>query len=148
VFLNAGRDSSRAFVSGEFNEKGLIDDIEGLEPQDYLGLADWIKFYLTHEKYKFVGKFNYNYQLIKIFIRDLTVYQRVKIKFWVELGYHIGSFFDSNGKETEKMAKFKKWVKHAKKADAKEQDLKKLFPSCNVEWTQETGSKLWCSSMR
>lgn len=35
------KDGSRAFVSGEFSEKGLTDDLEGLSHQDYLGLDDW-----------------------------------------------------------------------------------------------------------
>ncbi|VDK73659.1 unnamed protein product [Onchocerca ochengi] len=41
----AGRDATRAFVSGDFSEKGLVDDIEGLGDQDLLGIFDWIKFY-------------------------------------------------------------------------------------------------------
>ncbi|XP_037089166.1 neuferricin-like isoform X2 [Pollicipes pollicipes] len=41
----AGRDASRAFVSGDFSEAGLIDDVEGLSTQDYLGLDEWLQFY-------------------------------------------------------------------------------------------------------
>jgi len=37
----SGKDGSRAFVTGEFDEAGLIDDIEGLSHQDYLGLQEW-----------------------------------------------------------------------------------------------------------
>lgn len=37
----SGKDGSRAFVTGEFNDAGLIDDIEGLSHQDYLGLQEW-----------------------------------------------------------------------------------------------------------
>ena len=40
-------------MTGEFNETGLVDNIDDLSSQDYLGLANWIKFYF--EKYKFVG---------------------------------------------------------------------------------------------
>ena len=50
----SGKDGSRAFVTGEFNEAGLIDDIENLSNQDYLGLQEWLEFY--HNDYKFVGK--------------------------------------------------------------------------------------------
>ncbi|KAM3724156.1 Neuferricin [Dirofilaria immitis] len=41
----AGRDATRAFVSGDFSEKGLVDDVEGLNDHDLLGIFDWIKFY-------------------------------------------------------------------------------------------------------
>ena len=34
----AGKDASRAYVSGQFNDEGLIDDISGLPAGQYLGL--------------------------------------------------------------------------------------------------------------
>ncbi|CAG9537968.1 unnamed protein product [Cercopithifilaria johnstoni] len=49
----AGRDATRAFVSGDFTEKGLVDDIEGFGDQDLLGVLDWIKFY--EKDYDLVG---------------------------------------------------------------------------------------------
>lgn len=48
-----GRDATRAFVSGDFSEKGLVDDVEGLGYQDLLGIFDWIKFY--EKDYDLVG---------------------------------------------------------------------------------------------
>ncbi len=50
----AGRDASRAFVTGQFEEEGLIDDVAGLSNSDYIGLDEWISFY--HKDYKYVGK--------------------------------------------------------------------------------------------
>ena len=41
----AGKDGSRAFVSGQFDDDGLTDDVEGLSSTDYIGLDDWIQFY-------------------------------------------------------------------------------------------------------
>ena len=41
----AGRDASRAFVTGQFDSAGLVDNVEGLASSDYLGLEDWAKFY-------------------------------------------------------------------------------------------------------
>ena len=38
----AGRDASRAFVTGDFDEEGLIDDVAGLSSSDYIGLDEWI----------------------------------------------------------------------------------------------------------
>ena len=51
----SGRDASRAYVSGDFTEAGLIDDVSGLSSTDYIGLDEWVKFYNTD--YKYVGKY-------------------------------------------------------------------------------------------
>jgi len=34
----AGKDGSRAFVSGQFDAEGLVEDVSGLPTADYLGL--------------------------------------------------------------------------------------------------------------
>ncbi|CAJ0580610.1 unnamed protein product, partial [Mesorhabditis spiculigera] len=49
----AGKDGSRAFVSGDFTEKGLIDDLDGLGHDDLLGVRDWVSFY--DKDYSLVG---------------------------------------------------------------------------------------------
>lgn len=50
----SGKDGTRAFVTGEFNEKGLIDDIRGLKPAEINELQNWIDFY--DNDYTFYGK--------------------------------------------------------------------------------------------
>lgn len=47
-----GRDASRAFVTGDFTESGLIDDVAGLTPQELLSLEEWTQFYRKEYKYK------------------------------------------------------------------------------------------------
>eukprot|EP00899_Mesostigma_viride_P013051 jgi/Mesvir1/21747/Mv04154-RA.1 len=49
-----GRDSSRAFVTGQFDEEGLTDDLEGLSPQQVKSVVEWRDFY--RKTYKPVGK--------------------------------------------------------------------------------------------
>ncbi|TKR77429.1 hypothetical protein L596_018404 [Steinernema carpocapsae] len=49
----AGKDATRAFVSGDFTDEGLVDDVEGLSEQDLLGIHDWVTFY--ERDYKLVG---------------------------------------------------------------------------------------------
>lgn len=49
-----GRDGSRAFITGDFTAGGLIDDVSGLSPEDYLGLTRWRNFY--HKQYLFKGR--------------------------------------------------------------------------------------------
>jgi hypothetical protein len=34
----SGKDGSRAFVTGQFDEEGLVEDVSGLSSSDYLGL--------------------------------------------------------------------------------------------------------------
>ena len=51
----AGRDASRAYITGEFEGEGLTDDLEGLSPQEHAALVDWWEFYETHETYARVG---------------------------------------------------------------------------------------------
>ncbi|XP_006641041.2 neuferricin [Lepisosteus oculatus] len=41
----AGRDASRAFVTGDFTEAGLVDDITGLSPTEMVVLFDWLSLY-------------------------------------------------------------------------------------------------------
>jgi len=50
----AGKDGSRAFVSGKFTKEGLVPDVVGLKASEVNGLADWLKFY--RKDYKKCGK--------------------------------------------------------------------------------------------
>ena len=52
ISLFSARDGTRAFMTGEFNEKGLVDDVEGLTYVQMLELEDWIKFYDKTYDYK------------------------------------------------------------------------------------------------
>lgn len=53
--LILGKDGSRAFVSGEFNDQGLTSDLTGLSPEDMLGILKWQEFYA--KDYKYVGMY-------------------------------------------------------------------------------------------
>uniref|UniRef100_A0A8C5MSV8 Neuferricin n=1 Tax=Leptobrachium leishanense TaxID=445787 RepID=A0A8C5MSV8_9ANUR len=50
----AGRDASRAYVTGDFTEKGLVDDVSELSPVQMLHLNNWLSFY--QKNYEYVGK--------------------------------------------------------------------------------------------
>ncbi|KAK7597684.1 hypothetical protein V9T40_009909 [Parthenolecanium corni] len=107
-----GRDASRAFVSGDFSELGLTDDVLDLPLQDLPHLTDWLKMYQS--KYKYKGKL-------------------------------IGRFFDENGYPTEYNKEFQKRLLQAEKEKQLENADKELFPPCNVEWTADKGSRVWCT---
>ncbi|KAM6548592.1 hypothetical protein CsatB_020268 [Cannabis sativa] len=50
----AGRDASRAFVSGNFSGDGLTDSLHGLSSTEVKSIVDWRDFY--SRSYTFVGK--------------------------------------------------------------------------------------------
>ncbi|XP_037664492.1 neuferricin isoform X1 [Choloepus didactylus] len=50
----AGRDASRAFVTGDYSEAGLLDDVSDLSFSDMLTLKNWLSFY--EKNYEFIGK--------------------------------------------------------------------------------------------
>ncbi|GFU12452.1 neuferricin [Nephila pilipes] len=49
-----GRDAARAYITGDFSETGLIDDVSDLDSASLASLEDWLSFY--KEEYKPVGK--------------------------------------------------------------------------------------------
>ena len=51
----AGRDGSRAFVTGKFDDEGLVDDVADLTDDQLFSIFDWLDFYLKEEKYIFMG---------------------------------------------------------------------------------------------
>lgn len=50
----AGRDASRAYITGEFTEEGLTDDLNGITDENLLAFSQWVDFY--EKDYTFVGK--------------------------------------------------------------------------------------------
>ncbi|XP_013768193.1 neuferricin isoform X2 [Pundamilia nyererei] len=41
----AGKDASLAFITGDFTESGLTDDVSSLSPLEVVALYDWLAFY-------------------------------------------------------------------------------------------------------
>ncbi|XP_053067801.1 neuferricin isoform X3 [Acinonyx jubatus] len=50
----AGRDASRAFVTGDHSAAGLVDDVSDLSFSELLTLQNWLSFY--EKNYEFVGR--------------------------------------------------------------------------------------------
>ena len=53
----SGRDVTMAFVTGEFNEKSLTDEIDSLTNSQTKSVYTWIRFY--NENYVYRGNFGY-----------------------------------------------------------------------------------------
>ncbi|KDR23232.1 Cytochrome b5 domain-containing protein 2, partial [Zootermopsis nevadensis] len=49
-----GRDGSRAFITGDFTDSGLTDDVTGLTVKELINLHEWAQYY--HKEYKYKGK--------------------------------------------------------------------------------------------
>ena len=45
MLVFVGKDASLAFISGDFTESGLIDDVSTLSPSQVVALYDWLAFY-------------------------------------------------------------------------------------------------------
>ncbi|CAD7090917.1 unnamed protein product [Hermetia illucens] len=65
---------------------------------------------------------------------------------YVLKGKLIGRFYDENGEPTEYFRKVEALAKVGEYE--KEQKNRKLeeFPPCNIEWTAETGTRVWCTA--
>ncbi|XP_076024634.1 neuferricin [Genypterus blacodes] len=50
----AGKDASLAFITGDFTESGLIDDVSSLSPLQVVALYEWLAFY--QKEYQPVGR--------------------------------------------------------------------------------------------
>ncbi|XP_002731230.1 neuferricin-like [Saccoglossus kowalevskii] len=109
----SGKDASRAYVTGEFNEKGLIDDLTGFTPQQAMEVKKWVEFY--ENTYTFVGKLN-------------------------------GRYYDENGNPTPEHAKVEDMIAEGIKLKEVDKAEKEKFPTCNSEWRQNEGGKVWCST--
>lgn len=59
--LHAGRDGSRAFITGDFTESGLTDDVTDLTAQELHSLHEWTQLY--HKEYKYKGSCLYCFLL-------------------------------------------------------------------------------------
>lgn len=53
MFVLSGKDASLAFITGDFTETGLTDDVSSLSPLEVVALYDWLAFY--QRDYQHVG---------------------------------------------------------------------------------------------
>ncbi|XP_043253640.1 neuferricin isoform X2 [Colletes gigas] len=110
--VTKGRDASLAFITGEFNDKGLTDDISSLSVQQVKALNDWVQFY--NENYIYKGKLN-------------------------------GRYYDEDGTPTKEFHSIQRILVQAKEKQFEEENKKRMFPPCNVEWNPDSGTTVWCS---
>lgn len=87
---------------------------------------------------------------------ELTNSQAKSMNDWIKF-YHdkyifkgklIGTYYDDNGNPTTKLDEFLKKVEKAHEEITADDNEKKMFPPCNIEWKPEEGTQVWCTTMR
>lgn len=54
MHITTGRDGTKAFSTGEFNDAGLTDDLSGVETSHFGEYENWVKFF--DKDYKYIGE--------------------------------------------------------------------------------------------
>jgi predicted heme/steroid binding protein len=75
----SGKDASRAYVTGQFNEDGLNDDVTDFDIDQIGGLLNWYDFYHNHEEYFKVGTVTGRYFTDKG--KQTKYFQKIKVRF-------------------------------------------------------------------
>lgn len=56
-----------------------------------------------------------------------------------------GRFYDENGAKTAYTVEVERQVELAIAENERHKELKNQFPPCNIDWKQETGTRVWCT---
>lgn len=136
LFIYLGRDASLAFITGEFNDNNLIDDISSLSIQQVKALNDWVQFY--NKNYIYKGK------------NKLNIYGKLKnkIKKLFFIGKLNGKYYNEDGSPTKEFYNVQKILIEAKEKQFEEVHKKQMFPPCNIEWKLDSGTVVWCTKKR
>jgi len=51
----AGRDATRAFATGNFEDQDLVEEFRGLSKEQCKAIESWLAFYIAHESYHLIG---------------------------------------------------------------------------------------------
>lgn len=55
-------------------------------------------------------------------------------------------FYNEKGHKTDYMRQYEDRVEEALEQKQRDEDLKQQFPPCNIEWKDETGTRVWCTA--
>lgn len=75
----------------------------------------------------------------------LDNWQKFYEKDYIYRGKLIGRFYDSQGEPTKYHHKYLALLDQAKDAKAAKDQLRLKYPDCNIEWSAEKGSHVWCT---
>ncbi|KAL0842297.1 hypothetical protein ABMA28_014431 [Loxostege sticticalis] len=63
-----------------------------------------------------------------------------------QVGYLIGRYFNLEGKPTEYNRQFSERIENCKVQKEIEQKEKSKYPPCNISWSADEGSRVWCTT--
>jgi len=110
----AGRDATRAFVSGEFEGAGLTDDVAGLSDSECQGVLTWRDFYRGEKKYPAVSRL---------------------------VG---GRFYGPRGEPLPALAFLEAGAARVRAARAAAAAAERAAPPCAAAWSPQAGGEVWC----
>ncbi|XP_023302535.2 neuferricin homolog [Lucilia cuprina] len=76
---------------------------------------------------------------------SLANWQKFYDSDYVYKGKLIGRFYDDNGEPTKYYHKYLALLEQAQDAKAAGEELRLKYPDCNIEWSKEKGSHVWCT---
>ncbi|CAD6210098.1 unnamed protein product [Miscanthus lutarioriparius] len=118
----AGRDASRAFVSGNFTGDGLTDSLQGLSSSEVNSIVDWRKFYFR-----------------KIYVSSFL---RAIFMLFIFAGKLIGRYYDSQGNPTKYLKGVEMKAKRGAQLLEKQKSDEAKIPGCNSKWSQQEGGEV------
>ncbi|CAI7871185.1 unnamed protein product [Closterium sp. NIES-54] len=131
----AGRDATRAFVSGNFSGDGLTDDLTGLSGEQCIGIADWRDFYF---KTYMTG----NVSLPAFTLHPFSSLLCPALFPTSHVGKLVGRFYDEQGKPKDALGEFDLLLKEGKRLRDVAKVVEKKYPGCNSRWAQNEGGKV------
>ncbi|KAH9805816.1 Membrane-associated progesterone-binding protein 4 [Citrus sinensis] len=131
----AGRDASRAFVSGNFTGDGLTDSLRGLSSTEVKSIVEWREFYFR--SYTCCLSLSSEGQCLVFTLPSPAV------RF---VGKLVGRYYNNQGNATKylkgaeaKAARGAQLLEKQKAEEAKQ-------PGCNSRWSQDEGGEVWCDT--
>ncbi|CAL8364111.1 unnamed protein product [Lota lota] len=141
----AGKDASLAFISGDFTESGLIDDVSTLSPSQVVTLYDWLAFY--QKDYTPIGWWFIYIRLLNAgYTAVYTKYLHSLLPLVLVPGRLIGRFYTEKGLPTEALMKLEELLFEGQRLKSQLQAERQKFPACNSEWSPTVGGRVWCST--
>ncbi|KAH8276682.1 hypothetical protein KR044_008611 [Drosophila immigrans] len=61
-------------------------------------------------------------------------------------GKLIGRFYDAQGQQTSYHHKYLALLQQAEQAKKEIDELRNKYPGCNIEWSEERGTRVWCTT--
>ncbi|XP_054728518.1 neuferricin homolog [Anastrepha obliqua] len=76
---------------------------------------------------------------------SLENWQQFYRKEYIYKGKLIGRFYDGKGEPTQYQLKYLALLEQAKLAKTQAEQLREIYPDCNIEWSVERGTHVWCT---